>query len=162
MLQSSFRWHHCLSFTPPLCSELRTPKRRSRSAPLLCFQLCAPHLRSAQTPDIPGTKDGCTSHPEDWETWSQRFAFFMTYHEVPSEVKEKPLLLSACGNATLKLASKHLAPKDIMDTETTTSQILAVLKKHLAPKPSKWAHHLALCKRIQKPGESAADFLVVL
>lgn len=62
----------------------------------------------------------------------------------------------------MQLANNLLAPRDIKDTDTTTAQILEALNKHLAPKPSKWAHRLALRKRIQKPGESAADFLVAL
>ena len=76
------------------------------------------------------------------------------------EDKKRAILLSNSGAQAYQLVKNLLAPAK--STEKTFTDIVAVLKEHWQPKPSEIVQRYNFHSRVQKEGESIADYVAEL
>ena len=70
------------------------------------------------------------------------------------------MFLTAIGGATYKLLSNLLSPDAPKDK--SLDELKSTLRAHLKPKPLTIAEHFKFYRRMQREGESVAEYVVAL
>ena len=97
---------------------------------------------------------------EDWSSYSERLEEYFKANDVEAGVKQRAILLSNCGPQTYQLVKNLLAPNKPMDH--TFSEIVTALRNHWQPKPSQIVQRFNFHSRMQKAGESIAEYVAEL
>ena len=100
------------------------------------------------------------SSSEDWSSYAERLQQYFIANDVADEDKKRAIHLSNSGPQTYQLVKNLLAPAK--PTEKTFTDIVAVLKEHWQPKPSEIVQRHNFHSRVQKEGESIADYVAEL
>ncbi|XP_033760675.1 uncharacterized protein LOC117342589 [Pecten maximus] len=96
---------------------------------------------------------------ESWESYTERVEVCFIANGVKPEIKVASLL-SLIGPKTYGLLKNLLAPAKPLDTGY--DDIIALLDKHLNPKPSEIAERFRFHKREQRPGEDVMTYVAEL
>ena len=102
----------------------------------------------------------CRTIREDWSSYAERIQQYFKAYDVADDDKKRAILLSNSGPQTYQLDKNPLAPTK--PTKNTFTDIVAVLKKHWRPKPSEIVQQYNLRSRLQKEGQSIADYVAEL
>ena len=100
------------------------------------------------------------SSSEDWTSYTERLQQYFIANDVADKDKKRALLLSNCGPQTYQLLKNLMAP-DKPSVKPFTD-IVKVLQDYWQPKPSEIVQRFNFHSRVQKQGESVADFVAEL
>ena len=117
-------------------------------------------MRGKQNDCVHGSVGPFDSSSEDWSSYAERLQQYFKANDVADEDKKRAILLSNSGPQTYQLVKNPLAPAK--PTKNTFTDIVAVLKEHWQPKPSEIVQQYNLCSRLQKEGQSIADYVADL
>ena len=97
---------------------------------------------------------------EEWIDYAERLEHYFIANDITDVAKKRAILLNAAGASTYRLI-KTLAlpgvPKDL-----TFEQIVEKVTAHYNPKPSVIIKRFEFNTRVQKEGESVAEFVAAL
>lgn len=96
---------------------------------------------------------------EPWETYVERFEFFITANGIEDE-KKVAVFLSVIGASTYGLLRSLVAPDK--PGAKTYAELVKVLKDHFSPKPIVIAERFRFHKRNQQEGESVTQYIAVI
>ena len=97
---------------------------------------------------------------EDWVSYCERLEQYFVANDVKNADKQRAILLSVCGASTYQLIRNLVAPNK--PTEKTFAEIVKLVKDHHTPPPPAAMQRYTFNKRIQKEGESIAEFVAEL
>ena len=97
---------------------------------------------------------------ESWPSYIERLGYYFVANDVKDGNKKRAILLSSCGVTTYTVIRNLLAP-DLPSTKSYDS-IVEAASKHFNPKPSSIVQRFRFNSRIQKEGESVAEFVAQL
>ena len=97
---------------------------------------------------------------EPFTVYLERLELFCEANGITEAVKKKAGFLSGVGIETYKLV-RNLCTPDEPKTKTL-AEIIALLKKHLAPDPNIILERFKFNKRDRKEGELVADYIAEL
>ena len=97
---------------------------------------------------------------EDWVSYCERLEQYFVANDVKNADKQRAILLSVCGASTYQLIRNLVAPNK--PTEKTFAEIVKLVKDHYTPPPPAAMQRYTFNKRIQKEGESIAEFVAEL
>lgn len=100
------------------------------------------------------------SRGEDWHLYVERLEQFFVANEVKDKDRQRAIFLTVCGQRTYTLLRSLIQPAK--PTDKTLKEILQVLEKHFAPKPSVVVERCHFNERIRKDGESISDYVAEL
>ena len=100
------------------------------------------------------------SGEEDWLQYCERLEFYFVAHGVEDAGKKKATLLAACGATTYKLMCDLVSP--LKPKDKTFEQLKEIVQKHLKPKPSEIVQRYKFHTRVQRSGETIANFVAEL
>ena len=87
---------------------------------------------------------------------------YFSANEITEAKQKKSILLASVGNDTFKLI-RNLIGKEQLKAETTTLDVIVQrVKNHLAPRPNYIFARSDFFDCVRKPGQSVAEFIVVL
>ena len=109
---------------------------------------------------IHGSIGPFTSSAEDWTSYSERLQQYFIANDVNDDSKQRAILLSNCGPQTYQLLKSLLTPDKPADK--TFTEIVKKLKDYWQPKPSEIVQRFNFHSRVQKQGESVADYVAEL
>lgn len=107
-----------------------------------------------------GTVTAFDNATQSWEEYSEMLDFFFKANNIAEPERWKAVLLSGIGVATYSLLRNLVSPA--WPKDKTYSQLTAELRKHFAPKPSEIVQRFKFNSRIQKSGESIAEYVAEL
>lgn len=99
---------------------------------------------------------------ESWDSFMDRFNCFLAandYKGLPGD-RKLAVFLSICGHDMFETARALLAPQTVQDVPWET--LLATLKGHYAPLPSRVARRYAFRHRYQEEGETINQYMAAL
>lgn len=96
---------------------------------------------------------------ESWESYTERIDMFFIANGIKPEVKVASFL-SMIGPKTYGLLKNLLAP--VKPADKGYDDIIALLDRHLNPKPSEIAERFRFHKREQRPGEDVMNYVAEL
>ncbi|PAA84717.1 hypothetical protein BOX15_Mlig028849g1 [Macrostomum lignano] len=97
---------------------------------------------------------------KDWCAYEERVALYMSANRIKDESQKKAVFLTLIGRqcyATLRNLCSPGKPSDL-----SYEELVKLLKDHFQPKKPVIAERFRFYKRVQKDGESAAQFLATL
>ena len=97
---------------------------------------------------------------EDWLQYCERLEFYFVANGVEDAGKRKATLLAACGASTYKLMCDLVSP--LKPKDKTFEELKEIVQKHLKPKPSEIVQRYKFHTRVQRSGESIANFVAEL
>ena len=97
---------------------------------------------------------------EDWVSYCERLEQYFVANDVKNTDKQKAILLSVCGALTYQLIWKLVAPNK--PTDKTFAEIVELVKDHHTPPPPAAMQRYTFNKRVQKDGETVAEFVAEL
>lgn len=97
---------------------------------------------------------------EDWVSYAERLQEYFTANDIDSDVKQRAVLLSACGADVYQLVRNLVAPQK--PSTKTFDQIVELVQNHFCPPPSAIAQRFAFNNRVQREGETMAQFVAEL
>ncbi|XP_032072036.1 uncharacterized protein K02A2.6-like [Thamnophis elegans] len=99
---------------------------------------------------------------ETWESYTARFECFLVAHDLTELTDERKcaFFLSVCGSDVFHTARALTAPDPIK--AVPWPELMAKLKSHYAPSPSKIASRHAFHQRSQAEGESVSAYVAAL
>ena len=97
---------------------------------------------------------------ESWPTYIERLEQYFTENDITRATKKVSVLLTVVGQKTYGLIRDLLAPEKPADKVYT--EIVAVMKQHLNPKPIVIAERYKFHQRVQKEEESVACYFASL
>ena len=100
------------------------------------------------------------SSSEDWTSYTERLQQYFIANDVADGDKKRALLLSNCGPQTYQLLKNLMAPDK--SSAKPFTDIVKVLQDYWQPKPSEIVQRFNFHSRVQKQGESVADFVAEL
>ena len=109
---------------------------------------------------IHGSIGPFNSSAEDWTSYSERLQQYFIANDVNDDSKQRAILLSNCGPQTYQLLKSLLTPDKPADK--TFTEIVKKLKDYWQPKPSEIVQRFNFHSRVQKQGESVADYVAEL
>ncbi|XP_045449691.1 uncharacterized protein K02A2.6-like [Melitaea cinxia] len=92
---------------------------------------------------------------DNWDTYVDRVDQYFIANNVKSELKVATLI-TVIGNSAYELMVNLCTPDK--PSSKTYTELVAVMKGHLNPKPSMLAERFKFRQRIQKPGENIATY----
>ena len=90
----------------------------------------------------------------------ERLGFFFSANKITDAGQKRAVLLTVCGPQTYKLIRNLVAPEQTGAVDYTV--IVEKVKEHVNPKPSAIVQRFRFNSRVQRPGESIADFVAEL
>ncbi|XP_058034445.1 uncharacterized protein LOC131196030 [Ahaetulla prasina] len=99
---------------------------------------------------------------ETWDSFLERFECFLhsqDYVDLPAS-RKRGYFLSLCGREVFATARVLAAPSLVF--EMPWDVLLAKLRSHYSPTPSRIARRFAFRRRVQRPGESINDYMASL
>ena len=100
------------------------------------------------------------SAQEDWTSYAERVAQYLTANNIKEAERQRAILLSVCGPATYRLFRDLVAPKKL--TEYKFAELVDIMKKHQDPTPSIIVQRYNFNSRMQRSGESVASYVAEL
>ena len=97
---------------------------------------------------------------EDWTSYTERLQQYFIANDVDGNEKKRAILLSVCGAATYKLIRSLVHPQK--PTDNTFDEIVKLVKDHHEPLPSEIVQRFNFNTRVQKEGETIAEFIAEL
>ena len=97
---------------------------------------------------------------EEWDHYIERLGFFFSANKITDAGQKRAVLLTVCGPQTYKLIRNLVAPEQTGAVDYTV--IVEKVKEHVNPKPSAIVQRFRFNSRVQRPGESIADFVAEL
>ena len=97
---------------------------------------------------------------EEWDHYIERLGFFFSANKITDAGQKRAVLLTVCGPQTYKLIRNLVAPEQTGVVDYTV--IVEKVKEHVNPKPSAIVQRFRFNSRVQRPGESIADFVAEL
>ena len=99
---------------------------------------------------------------QEWTEYCEQMDFYFSANEITEAKQKKSILLASVGNDTFKLI-RNLIGKEQLKAETTTLDVIVQrVKNHLAPRPNYIFARSDFFDCVRKPGQSVAEFIVVL
>ena len=99
---------------------------------------------------------------QEWAEYCEQMDFYFCANEITEAKQRKSILLASVGNDTFKLI-RNLIGKEQLKAETTTLDVIVQrVKNHLAPRPNYIFARSDFFDCVRKPGQSVAEFIVVL
>ncbi|OON14547.1 zinc knuckle [Opisthorchis viverrini] len=95
-----------------------------------------------------------------WNQYLERVNCYFLAKEITDDKRKVNILLTTCGSATYSLIRSLVSP-DLPNTKTF-DDFVSIVSKHYNPKPSVIAQRFKFNTRVQKEGESTADFVAEL
>lgn len=96
----------------------------------------------------------------DWESYIERFEFFLEAHGVTVPATQKAVFYASCGSDLYNLVKSLVFPKTI--NQVTLLEVIEILKKHFNPRPNEIVESYKFHTRTQGPEESIHDFIASL
>ena len=94
---------------------------------------------------------------EDWNSYSERFEFFLEAGGIQDPAIQLSTFLSSVGPSTYKLIQNLCCPKP--PKAMTYKEIKQLLQSHFRPKPSVAVERFKFHSTIRQPSESATSFI---
>ena len=108
---------------------------------------------------IHGTIGEFIPKSEDWTSYTERLQQYFIANDVDGN-KKRAILLSVCSAATYKLIRSLLHPQK--PTDKSYDEIVKSVKDHHEPQPSEIVQRFNFNTRVQKEGETVAEFIAEL
>ena len=109
---------------------------------------------------IHGTIGEFIPKSKDWTSYTEQLQQYFIANDVDSNEKKHAILLSVCGAATYKLIRSLLHPQKT--TDKSYDEIVKSVKDHHKPQPSEIVQRFNFNTRVQKEGETVAEFIAEL
>jgi len=95
--------------------------------------------------------------PETWANHQERFEIWLDGKGVTTDDQKRGLLLDALDYATICNLKNWISPRTLK--ESTYQQLVLKLDEKITPSINWLVHFSTLTRRVQKPNESAAEFM---
>lgn len=96
----------------------------------------------------------------DWESYSERFGFFLQAHGVIDLTKQKAIFFASCGNDLYQLVKTLIFPQKL--DQVTLDVIVEKLNNHFRPRPNEIVESYKFHMRNQAKDESMQDYIAAL
>lgn len=96
----------------------------------------------------------------DWESYKERFMYFLTAHGVIDSVKQKAVFCASCGSDLYNLVKSLVFPTTV--GQATLSEIERKLNEHFSPRPNEIVESFKFHNRKQGKDESMQDYIADL
>lgn len=119
--------------------------------------VAAPSVRVTGLIGVVSPFDG---NPDDWIEYAERLEYYFTANDIVSAAKKRAILLNGAGASTYWLIKTLLllgAPTDL-----SFEEIVKRVTTQFKPKPSPIVKRFEFNTRVQKDGESVAEFVAAL
>nr|XP_015800346.2 uncharacterized protein LOC107375995 [Nothobranchius furzeri] len=107
-----------------------------------------------------GTVSPFARESQSWEEYSEMLEVFFEANEIDDADEKKAVLLSGVGSATYSLLRSLLSPETQKDK--TYDELIQILQTHFSPKPSQIVQRFKFNSRMQKTGETVAEYVAEL
>ena len=107
-----------------------------------------------------GVLDSFEPKKEDWESYTERLEQYFVANDVQAAAKQRAILLSVCGAQTYQLIRNLVAPRK--PTDCDFRELVDMVQAHHRPKLSVIVQRFTFNTRVQKEGETIADFVAEL
>ena len=107
-----------------------------------------------------GVLDSFEPKKEDWESYTEQLEQYFVANDVQVAAKQRAILLSVSGAQTYQLIRNLVAPRK--PTDCYFRELVDMVQAHHRPKPSVIIQRFTFNTRVQKEGETIANFVAEL
>lgn len=96
----------------------------------------------------------------DWESYKERFGYFLVAQGVTNEISKKAIFFASCGSDLYNLVKTLVFPRSV--SEATLVEIETKLNDHFSPRPNEIVESFKFHTRRQGKNESMQDYIATL
>lgn len=96
----------------------------------------------------------------DWETYIDRFSFFLEANDITDIGKQRAIFYSSCGSNLFELVKSLIVPKN--PHQVPLAEVLIVLNNHFSPRPNEIVESYKFHTRNQKTNECMQEYIATL